>query len=103
MTLVTMMQKEGQKASLNKTIAALLPLTMCISQLEQENSKLLLVHMSPASVAFVPEMPEEFLQEDDVHAFGAMTREHWEAWRHIESWSRRVQMSLRPDWIVIRD
>ncbi|KAH9164756.1 hypothetical protein EDB89DRAFT_1911941 [Lactarius sanguifluus] len=37
------------------------------------------------NVAFTPEMPEEFLQEDDVHAFGAMTQEHWEAWRHIEA------------------
>ncbi|KAH8998724.1 hypothetical protein EDB83DRAFT_2534075 [Lactarius deliciosus] len=36
-------------------------------------------------VAFVPEMPEGFLQEDDTRAFGAMTQEHYEAWRHIEA------------------
>ncbi|KAH9054598.1 hypothetical protein EDB83DRAFT_2316348 [Lactarius deliciosus] len=37
------------------------------------------------TVAFVPEMPEEFLQEDDVRAFGSMTQEHYDAWRHIEA------------------
>ncbi|KAH9079538.1 hypothetical protein EDB83DRAFT_2514036 [Lactarius deliciosus] len=36
-------------------------------------------------VAFVPEMPEEFLEEDDVRAFGSMTQEHYDAWRHIEA------------------
>ncbi|KAH9167252.1 hypothetical protein EDB89DRAFT_1910168 [Lactarius sanguifluus] len=37
------------------------------------------------NVAFTPEMPEEFLQGDEVRVFGAMTQEHWEAWRHIEA------------------
>jgi hypothetical protein len=30
-------------------------------------------------------MPEEFLEEDDVRAFGSMTQEHYDAWRHIEA------------------
>ncbi|KAH9055102.1 hypothetical protein EDB83DRAFT_2521293 [Lactarius deliciosus] len=29
-------------------------------------------------------MPEEFLEEDDACAFGSMTQEHYDAWRHIE-------------------
>ncbi|KAH9011182.1 hypothetical protein EDB83DRAFT_2530416 [Lactarius deliciosus] len=37
------------------------------------------------TVTFVPEMPEEFLEEDDVRAFGSMTQEHYDAWRHIEA------------------
>ncbi|KAH9048643.1 hypothetical protein EDB83DRAFT_2317391 [Lactarius deliciosus] len=37
------------------------------------------------SVAFVPEMPEEFLEEDDIRAFGSMTQEHYDAWRHIKA------------------
>ncbi|KAH9072765.1 hypothetical protein EDB83DRAFT_2516541 [Lactarius deliciosus] len=53
-------------------------------------------------------MPEEFLEEDDVRAFGSMTQEHYDTWRHIEAKDRKCQLqavatlSLTPPTVWIQ-